>query len=210
MSEALPPLPASHELVAIFDHVVGRWHDRESAIDDWSGAQRECPEPAGEAAALVQRLILINTFQWHEEDRSRDLGADDHVLAAVKRSIDASNRRRVQTIDDLDAWYVAALGDRQSANAPVPSETVGSIVDRLSILALKRYHVQEACDAAAAGDRNAMRTRLTVLDEQYGDLAACYDRIQADVLAGRLRLKRYRQVKVYRDAATGHLRADIS
>ena len=137
-------LPPGRHLLDLFDAVVARWHDRERAIVTWEDAQRELAAPAD--ADLSHRLAVINTFQWHQEDRSRDLGADDTVLADVKREIDASNRRRVQTIDALDTWYVTSLdeADLQDPSAPLHTESAGSIVDRLSILALKLHHVREA------------------------------------------------------------------
>ncbi len=188
-----PLLPPGRHLLDLFDAIVARWHDRERAIVTWEDAQRELSAPEG--AELVHRLAVINTFQWHEEDRSRDLGADDTVLADVKRSIDASNHRRVRTIDALDTWYVNRLEEAglQDPSAPLHSESAGSIVDRLSILALKRYHVREAC----AANHAALRPRLAVLEEQSSDLAEGLDRLQAEVLAGRLRLKLYPQIKVY-------------
>jgi hypothetical protein len=191
----LPLLPPGRHLLDLFDAVVARWHDRERAIVSWEDAQRELSAPGGADVHLAHRLAVINTFQWHEEDRSRDLGADDSVLADVKRSIDASNRRRVQTIDALDIWYVTSLDEAglQDPSAPLHTESAGSLVDRLSILALKLYHVREACAE--------MGPRLAILEEQSSDLAEGLDRLQAEVLAGRLRLKLYRQIKVYRDAA---------
>jgi hypothetical protein len=180
-------LPPGRQLLDLFDAVVARWHDRERAIVTWEDAERELSAPGG--ADVSHRLAVINTFQWHQEDRSRDLGADDAVLADVKREIDASNRRRVQAIDALDTWYVTSLdeADLQDPSAPLHTESPGSIVDRLSILALKLHHVREA----------GMAARVAMLEEQSGDLADGLDRLQADILAGRLRLKLYPQTKVY-------------
>ena len=163
-------------------------------------------------ARLAWRLQLINTFQWHEEDKSRAHGAGDSVLGAVKRSIDASNRRRVQTIDALDVELVKVVTDADlaAADAALHSETPGSIIDRLTVLALKRFHVAEAFDVCAPADRLAMQARLDTLVEQFEDLAGCLDHLLADIRAGRVRLKLYRQVKVYRDPGTGQLRADVS
>jgi hypothetical protein len=192
-------LPPGRHLLDLFDAIVARWHDCERRIGGWEDAERELSAPDGAGGVhLIHRLGVINTFQWHQEDRSRDLGADDTVLADVKRTIDASNRRRVQTIDAFDTWYVTNLV--QDPSAPLHSESAGSIVDRLSILALKLHHVREA----------EMMARAAVLEEQSSDLAEGLDRLQAEILAGRLRLKLYPQTKVYRDAATGQLRSDVS
>jgi hypothetical protein len=206
-------LPAVPRLRAIIDEVVGLWHAHEADLADWPAAERTLPAPAEPRwEHLAWRLQLINTFQWHEEDRSRAHGAGDAVLAAVKRSIDASNRRRVQTIDALDVHLHEATTATitPAADAVLNSETPGSIIDRLTVLALKRYHVAEALAAAEGDDRPAMQARLDTIVEQFDDLAGCLERLLADLRAGRVRLKLYRQVKVYRDPATGQLRADVS
>lgn len=217
---AATSLPDLARLRAIIDEVIAAWHEHEPAIVDWPAAETlvACPLAADTAgwAPLVWRLQLVNTFQWHEEDRSRAHDAGDAVLAAVKRSIDASNRRRVQTIDALDAHLVAAASvlDVARPDAQLHSETPGSIIDRLTVLALKRFHLAEALEAARAADdagtARAMQRRLATVSEQFGDLAGCLERLLADVTTGRVRLKLYRQVKVYRDAETGTLRSDVS
>jgi hypothetical protein len=213
LRQQLPDVP---RLCAIIDEVIAAWHAGEPGPGDWTAAERQLAAPANPAeprwATLVRRLQAINTFQWHEEDRSRAHGAGDAVLGAVKRSIDASNRRRVQTIDALDGHLFAVT---EAAAAPDPqatlhSETPGSIIDRLTVLALKRYHVAEALRTEDPGAAAAMQARLATVSEQLADLAGCLERLLADIAAGRVRLKLYRQVKVYRDEATGGLRADVS
>jgi hypothetical protein len=192
-------------------HVIERWHAAETAIDGWATAQRVIPpgQPAG-WAALTEHLQLINTFQWHEEDRSREPDASDAVLAATKRSIDASNARRVSTVDALDSLVVAEFTDAGLIvpTAPLPSESPVSIIDRLTVLALKVYHLKEALNAARRGagpteDLQALHDRLRLLTDQHADLTECLDRLLADVRAGRVRLKLYRQVKIYRAPRTG-------
>ncbi len=135
------------------------------------------------------------------------------VLGAIKRSIDASNRRRVQTVDRLDDQIYTGLREADSlkADAPLHSESPGSIIDRLTVLALKTYHVSEAHDALAAGsaDAVAMQGRLDTLTEQYADLGVCLDRLLVGISAGETGLKLYRQVKLYKDPETGQMRADL-
>jgi len=214
-----PParLPEVPRLRAIIDEVLAAWHAREAELTSWEAAARLLAAPAGPDAAEWERLAwqlqLINTYQWHQEDLSRAHGAGDAVLAAVKRAIDASNRRRVQTIDALDVHLCeqAASAALAAPDAALHSETPGSIIDRLTVLALKRYHVAEAlADAEPGGDRGAMQARLDTVTEQFDDLAGCLERLLADILAGRVQLKLYRQVKVYRDPRTGALKADVS
>ena len=208
-----PSLPDLTRLRAIIDDVILTWHVREAEISDWETAESLLSGPIEpDWERLAWRLQLVNTFQWHEEDRSRAHGAGDALLAAVKRSIDASNRRRVQTIDALDVHLVEAA-TAAGVNAPqgeLHSETPGSIIDRLTVLALKRYHVAEALSACDPQDQPAMQARLDTLEEQFTDLSGCLETLLRDIVAGRVRLKLYRQVKVYRDPETGRLRADVS
>lgn len=206
-------LPDPARLRAIIDQVIAGWHTHEAQLVDWPAAERLLPfAPAGPPNAwepLAWRLQLVNTYQWHEEDRSRAHDAGDAVLAAVKRSIDASNRRRVQTIDALDLHLVEVsvhLGT-PSATAALNSETPGSIIDRLTVLALKRYHLAEAL--AGGGDAASLQPRLDTVTEQFDDLADCLARLLDDIAQGRVRLKLYRQVKVYADRSAGGLRSDL-
>jgi hypothetical protein len=201
-------------IAEILTDVINRWHEQEDGVTDWDSARAEIPLVRPEGwARTVERLQLINTFQWHEEDKSRDHGADDTLLARVKRSIDASNRRRVQTIDALDDLIYTGLNDAGllKDGAPLNSESPASIIDRLTVLALKIYHVDEALQAYRAGgeDPGSMQERLDTLTEQSDDLGACLTRMIADIRAGRAGLKMYRQVKVYREPGTGRLVADL-
>lgn len=204
----------SGAISAILTDVITRWHEQEDGVTDWDSARAEIPLMRPEGwARTVELLQLINTFQWHEEDKSRDHGADDTVLAAVKRSIDASNRRRVQTIDALDDLIYTGLKDAGLLveGAPLNSESPASIIDRLTVLALKIYHVDEALQAYRAGgeDPGSMQDRLDTLTEQSRDLGACLDTMLAGIRGGTMGLKLYRQVKVYREPGTGRLVADL-
>ncbi|MBK6734715.1 MAG: DUF4254 domain-containing protein [bacterium] len=206
-------LPPSFAAVApVLDEVIERWHGAEPGLGSWMEVVATLPprEPEG-WARLVEHLQLINTFQWHEEDRSRARGAGDTVLAGVKRSIDDSNRRRVQAVDRLDAVIHAgysALGVIDPG-APLNSESPGSIIDRLSVLSLKAWHAAEAVVEATPNERRAMQDRLAMLREQQRDLGGCLDDLLLGIRQGRVGLKLYRQIKLYRDAETGRLVADL-
>jgi hypothetical protein len=199
---------------AILTDVINRWHEQEESITDWPSTLESipCGRPEG-WAQTAERLQLINTFQWHEEDKSRDHGADDTILAATKRSIDASNRRRVQTIDALDDIIFTGLKEAGllKDGAQLNSESPASIIDRLTVLALKIYHVDEALAAfrASGEEPGTMQERLDTLTEQSRDLGACLNRILTGIRAGDMGLKLYRQVKVYRQPGTGKLVADL-
>jgi hypothetical protein len=210
-----PLIPSSFAAVdAILRAVITTWHRLEEGVTDWDSCLETIELTENEGWALTtEKLQLINTFQWHEEDKSRAHGAGDMVLGAIKRSIDASNRRRVQTVDRLDDQIYTGLREAGSlkADAPLHSESPGSIIDRLTVLALKTYHVSEAHDALAAGsaDADAMQGRLDTLTEQYADLGVCLDRLLVGIGASETGLKLYRPVKLYKDPKTGQMRADL-
>ena len=197
--------------------VIQRWHDLEPKIDSWPSAQ-EVVAPQSEKgwANTCEKLQLINTYQWHEEDKSRAHGAGDEFLGAVKRSIDASNRRRVQTVDKLDDIIFNGLSESGNLNpqAPLNSESPGSIIDRLSVLMLKLYHVTEGRDTLSKADGNAdkiqaMQGQVDTLSEQIHDLGQCLDTLLQGIAAGSVRVKFYRQVKVYIDPNTGEIKSDL-
>jgi len=216
MNPALVPSSFA-QVKSIQSDVIKRWHALESGIESWPGAQEiVASQSATGWAATCEKLQLINTYQWHEEDKSRAHGAGDEFLGAVKRSIDASNRRRVQTVDQLDDIIFNGLSESGSLNqeAPLNSESPGSIIDRLSVLMLKLYHVTEARDALkdADGDSGkieATQGQVNTLSEQIEDLGQCLDVLLKGIAAGTVRVKFYRQVKVYIDPSTGEIKSDL-
>ncbi len=205
-------LPSSEALLPILWQVIETWHEQEHLIQDWDGAVSVLPPEHAGWAGLAELLQLINTFQWHEEDRSRAHDAGDEVLAAVKRSIDASNARRVKTIEHFDGEIMRTLlaSGLPDPDAPLHSESPASIVDRITVLALKLYHIREELSTAGGTqDEAALHARLENLKEQMDDLAGCLDSLFLDVAAGRRSLKLYRQVKVYKDPVTGRYRSGL-
>jgi hypothetical protein len=210
-----PLIPASFVAVdARLRAIIAVWHERETGITDWQSclAAIDLPGPVG-WARTTEMLQMINTYQWHEEDKSREHGAGDALLGAIKRSIDVSNRRRVQTVDQLDDLIFTGFGQLGciDPDAPLHSESPASIIDRLTVLALKLHHVNEAQAALsdASAEAVAMAGRLATLREQYADLGDCLDRLLGGVRAGQVGLKLYRQVKLYKDPATGRMVADL-
>ncbi len=194
-------------IVRIHEGLVRLWHEREAALSSWEQACRRLPVPEEPIARLAAIIGRINTYQWHEEDRARDTDASDETIAAVKRSIDCSNQRRVDAIEELDAWLesaIRAVGVVPGASAPLNSETPGSLVDRLSILVLKLYHMAQQAKRPdiTAQQRARFASKLRALGEQKRDLTRCLDELMAAVLAGRRRFKTYRQFKMYNDPET--------
>lgn len=171
---------------------------RDSAHTDLLSAVRQfydvamlwhCEEPAdssatGSIATKVLALHGLNFALWHHEDAVRRPGADDHEVARTKRRIDDVNARRNAAIEDIDVTLLDRVDP--NPNAPLHTETPGTMVDRLSVLALRIVHTKRADPPTA---------RLAVLDEQYDDLFSGLEQFLAHVQAGEVRFKLYRQFK---------------
>lgn len=148
-----------------------------------------CEEPSGSSAVgsiATKALALhgLNFALWHHEDAVLRPGADDHEVARRKRCIDDVNARRNAAIEDIDATLLDRVDP--NPNAPLHTETPGTMVDRLSVLALRIVHTNRAGQPTA---------RLAVLDEQYDDLFAGLEQFLARLQAGEVRFKLYRQFK---------------
>ena len=145
-----------------------------------------------------------NYLLWHEEDIARSPDVSDQKIAAVKRAIDRYNQQRNDAIEQLDAFLLRELAQRHISPQPGArqnTETPGSTIDRLSILSLRRYHMQEQADRADASEehRAKARQRLDILAEQHRDLSGALAELLDDIFAGRKRLKVYFQFKMYND-----------
>ena len=152
---------------------------------------------------IVARQHAANFELWHTEDQARLPVASDAQIAAVKRAIDKINQRRNDLAEACDDFLLQLLAPHQlpAPAAPLHSESPGLMIDRLSILALKIFHTAEQIDRkdTPAGHIERNRHRLAILTEQQSDLVQCFDRVWAQVLAGTLRFKVYRQFKMYND-----------
>lgn len=153
-------------------------------------------------ARLVAENHLRNFQLWHEEDIARrdDLGSER--IHQAKRAIDRYNQQRNNFMEEMDKVFVAALQPPESG-CPRNSETPGMMLDRLSILALKEYHMREEAlrpDAAPA-HRDACAAKLTRILRQRADLLDCLRELVADVAARRRTFSVYFQFKMYNDPA---------
>jgi Protein of unknown function (DUF4254) len=182
-------------LVRLHDAAVERWHAGPIVNDEREGFY---------ARALANHAF--NFQLWHQEDEARDRAADDAVIARVKRAIDGFNQQRNDAMERIDEWVLEALaaaGAAPDAALPLHSESVGSIVDRLSILSLRIYHMHEQTRRSDADEahRQSCRAKLAILREQRADLAEALRGLEADLRTGRKRFKVYRQLKMYNDPA---------
>lgn len=150
---------------------------------------------------MVEQNHRMNFDLWHEEDVARrdDLGPER--VRQAKRNIDRFNQSRNDSIEQLDSWFLAQVQMR--SDCPQHSETPGMMVDRLSILALKIYHMrlEAARETATEEHRRKCAGKAGVLEEQLRDLAKCLQELLDQLEAGARRFKIYRQFKMYNDAS---------
>lgn len=158
--------------------------------------------------SIENRLYLkcwIDTVQWHYEDIIRDPHIDPLEALMLKRRIDHSNQDRTDLVEQIDSHFRHVYSDV----TPLPGATINTespawAVDRLSILYLKIYHMQEQAQRADATQEHRAKcgAKLAVLLEQRADLSTAIDQLLDDIAAGRKYMKVYRQMKMYNDPST--------
>lgn len=157
---------------------------------------------------IENRLYLkcwIDTVQWHFEDIIRDPHIDPVEALSLKRRIDRSNQDRTDLVEQIDSYFRQKYSDVQILpDARLNTESPAWAVDRLSILALKIYHMREQAERtdATAEHREKCGAKLQVLLEQQRDLSLAIDQLLDDIQAGRKYMKVYRQMKMYNDPST--------
>lgn len=177
------------ELVAFQDQATDLWHHKAIAV----------PENAWLAAALGNHA---ENFQlWHEEDKARrdDMGAD--YVYQAKRAIDGHNQKRNNLMEAMDTQLFAHFNLSHDSNLPMHSETPGMMIDRLSILSLKIYHMAEQTERDDADDAHKANCleKLAVLKIQRDDLKNCIKQLFADLQAQQKTFKLYKQMKMYNE-----------
>ncbi len=161
-----------------------------------------------EREEIENRLYLkcwIDTVQWHFEDIIRDPHIDPVEALSLKRRIDRSNQDRTDLVEQIDSYFRLKYSDVQILpDARLNTESPAWAIDRLSILALKIYHMREQAERtdATAEHREKCGAKLQVLLEQQKDLSLAIDQLLDDIQAGRKYMKVYRQMKMYNDPST--------
>lgn len=163
------------------------------------------PYAPGTIEATLYHKCWIDTVQWHFEDIIRDPAIDPAAALVLKRRIDKSNQDRTDMVEDIDTYFRTLYKDvTPQPNATINTESPAWAIDRLSILALKIWHMDEQTrrSDATADHIATCRGKLAVLLEQQQDLSAAIDQLLADIAAGRKYMKVYRQMKMYNDPST--------
>lgn len=160
------------------------------------------PYPADDLNHLLYRKNWIDTVQWHFEDIIRDPEINPVAALDLKRKIDASNQERTDLVEFIDSYflqlYQSVLAQK---NATINTESPAWAIDRLSILALKIYHMEEEVNRPDAQDKHRLlcNEKLMVLREQKKDLSLAIDQLLEDIAQGRKYMKVYKQMKMYND-----------
>ena len=147
----------------------------------------------------------IDTVQWHLDDIIRDPHIAPTDALALKRRIDRSNQDRTDLVEEIDSYFHKLYQEvKPLPDARLNTESPAWAVDRLSILALKIWHMQEQVDRQDATPEHIQKcqAKLDVLKEQQVDLSTAIDQLLEDIAAGRKYMKVYRQMKMYNDPAT--------
>ena len=154
--------------------------------------------------ATVCQQHQFNYLLWHEEDIARSPDVSDAKIAEVKRNIDRFNQARNDWIEKIDDWITADLEERsiQSvANAKLNTETPGSVMDRLSIMALRIYHLEEQLTRVDIDQqhREKVNVRLAICRLQQKELSQSLNELLMDIYSKAKRHRTYRQMKMYND-----------
>ena len=151
---------------------------------------------------LLYHKNWIDTVQWHFEDIIRDPNIDPVAALVLKRRIDASNQERTDLVEYIDSYFLQKYREvKVKENAKINSESPAWAFDRLSILALKIYHMNEEANRmeASVEHRSKCSEKLNVLLEQKKDLTAAVDDLITDIENGEKYMKVYKQMKMYND-----------
>ena len=160
------------------------------------------PYPKEKIEHLLYFKNWIDTVQWHFEDIIRDPNIDPVAALVLKRRIDASNQERTDMVEYIDSYFLQKYSHvKVKDNAKINSESPAWTLDRLSILALKIYHMTEEANRAEASQehRDKCQVKLNVLLEQRTDLSTAIDDLITDIENGDKFMKVYKQMKMYND-----------
>lgn len=188
------------ECYRIFEQATSDYH-----IDDHVDAPSRNPYAESTIEHTLYAKNRIDAVQWHLEDIIRDPAIDPVAALALKRRIDASNQDRTDMVEELDSYF----RDKYAGVTVLPDATINTespawALDRLSILALKIYHMEREVERTDASAEHIARCKgkLDILTQQRADLITAISQLLDDIEAGRKYMKVYRQMKMYNDPDT--------
>ena len=181
----------------IFQKSINTYHIKDDVNQEFTN-----PYPKDQVEHLLYRKNWIDTVQWHYEDIIRDPDIEPKAALELKRKIDASNQDRTDLVEYIDSYFLNKYQSVQvKENATINTESPAWAIDRLSILALKIYHMQEEVNRTDASQEHIQKCseKLAVLLEQKKDLSTAIDQLLSDIEAGNKYMKVYKQMKMYND-----------
>ncbi|MGL2992940.1 DUF4254 domain-containing protein [Flavobacterium sp. TSSA_36] len=182
---------------SVFEQSIKDYHEFDSVDQPIKN-----PFPKEKFEHLLYLKNWIDTVQWHYEDIIRDPNIDPVAALTLKRKIDASNQERTDMVEYIDSYFLQKYsGVAVKDSAKINSESPAWAFDRLSILALKIYHMNEEATRAEASQehRDNCQTKLNILLEQRTDLSTAIDDLLHDIENGDKFMKVYKQMKMYND-----------
>jgi Protein of unknown function (DUF4254) len=188
----------SNDCYTIFQQSIDDYH-----LQDRVDTPIKNPFPAGSFNALLYGKNWIDTVQWHLEDLIRVPTIDPVEALKIKRRIDKSNQDRTDMVEKLDDYFLEEFKHvKAQQGTRINSETPAWLLDRMSILMLKIYHMKEQTERKDVSPDHVKSTnaKLAVLMEQKSDMQHAYDELIDDIGHGKRRFKVYRQMKMYNDA----------
>jgi hypothetical protein len=182
---------------SIFNNSIEKYHIKDDVYQIF-----ENPYSKDQIEHLLYQKNWIDTVQWHYEDIIRNPEIDPQDALVLKRKIDASNQDRTDLVEFIDGYF---LNKYQSVDvtptATINTESPAWAIDRLSILALKIYHMNEETHRSDASNEHKQKcqTKLNILLEQKKDLSLAIDQLLVDIENGNKYMKVYKQMKMYND-----------
>ncbi|MDL1913240.1 MAG: DUF4254 domain-containing protein [Bergeyella sp.] len=181
----------------VFNQSIADYHTK-----DEIGTEEQNPYKEKTLENLLYSKNWIDTVQWHLEDLIREENIDPEYALVLKRLIDSSNQKRTDAVEYIDEWFFRKYKSSSlKKKAKINTETPAWAVDRLSILALKIYHMSLEVFRRSATEEHRVtcHQKLLILEEQKKDLSSAIDDLLVDIKEGRVQIKRYKQMKMYND-----------
>ncbi len=181
----------------IFNQSIQDYHIR----DDIHQPMKNPYEP-GSLEFLLYMKNWIDTVQWHLEDIIRDPDISPEEALKIKRWIDSSNQERTDTVEFIDSWFLEKYKKvKPQPDAKINTESPAWALDRLSILALKIYHMKQEAerDDLPPDKKKEVKQKLQILLEQQKDLTQAIDELLEEIAQGKKYMKVYKQMKMYND-----------
>lgn len=189
----------SHTANRIFKEAIDDYHIKDDVNQSF---KNKYDKDVDFIEHLLYRKCWIDTVQWHYEDIIRDPEIDPKAALELKRKIDASNQDRTDMVEYIDSYFLRKYREvTPNKKATINTESPAWAIDRLSILALKIFHMQEEATRSDASEahREACQHKLDILLEQRVDLSTAIDTLITDIEKGDKYMKVYKQMKMYND-----------